>query len=322
VALTYQSTGYTGADLSFTAAADNTISETFNKADGALGPNLTWTREVFTGPHVFQVSTNQCRFLTNTAGTFEDIQVPSPNITTPKMTMSCDVTNITRTGTGDYHISVGFGARYKTFSGGTDYRAYAVEIGRGTVIAPPSELWTLLIYRITSRDTPFLLASSAALLANVALPGTLTFTLDEHDISASFSHAGTDPTLTASTTDTVFTDGGIFLGGGNIINGTDSGSITIDNFAASGDDETVLTDDRGFLWVKNTDVASRTITVSVAGKTFRIAHPDSAVAIPSGQARLIGPFTERMAFNSGGRPTVAINYSSFTGVSAAAVRVP
>lgn len=324
-ALDYQQTGYTGANVTLAAATDNTISETFNKADGGLGPNLTWTEQVFTGqPFSFSVVSNAARFSTNQPGGWEDLQVPTPNIETPNTQISFSLTNVTRTGTADYWLSAGMCARLRISDDGTHYQGYACEIGRNNLLFPPAELWSVIIWRVErgplhgSGDVHLLGAASHP-LADVTLPGTLTFTLTGEQLSASFTHAGSGGTLQVAATDTRFTTGGIALGGGNVINGTDSGSVTVDSFTATGDDDVVPADPRGFLWVRNADASSRTVTVAVPGSTFEQPNADSAVVVPAGAERLIGPLTPDLGF--GARSLVAVNYSSVTNVSAAAVRV-
>ena len=319
--LAYQETGYTGAGVTHQPAADNTVTESFNKANGALGPDLAWTRKVFTHGFPFQVNANQLRLTANTEGSHEDLQVPAPNVTTPNVSMSMTVTNVARTGTGDYVVDIGGVLRFQSRDGDTNYRGYACAVGRNNIFFPPAELWHLILFRVDGIGVQQLIGSSFLALADVTLPGTFTFAANENDLTASFAHAGTGATMTVAVTDTTYTDGSMALGGSVVVGAGASGTADADALTVSGDDDVIQADPRGFLWVRNTDIAARTITVSVAGKTFQQANPDSAVLVPAGQERLIGPFTADMAYSSAGTPVVPVNYTAVTGVSAAAVRV-
>jgi hypothetical protein len=77
-------------------------------------------------------------------------------------------------------------------------------------------------------------------------------------------------------------------------------------------------DERVFLWVKNADAASKTVTVDVAGSTFGQDHPNVAVVVPNGQERLVGPLNAGV---TGGTGAVVLTYSALTNVTVAAVRV-
>jgi len=322
VALTYQTVGYAGADIVYDAAAITAVAESFNKANGALGPDLTWTRAVFTHGFPFQVNTNQCRLSANSPGSFEDIQVPTPTVDTPTVTYTLNITAVTRVGTGSYVVDTGGIIRYQSRDGGTNYRGYAFAVGRNNTFIPAVDLWHFLLFRINGVGDQQLIASAFAPLANVTLPGTLTFTAEGPDMSGTFTHAGSGPALTFSATDNVYTDGIAALGGSVVVSGTDSASIDSDVLSIVGDDANVAPDARGFLWVRNTDASSKTVGVTVPGFTKSVAHPDVSVTVPAGEQRLIGPLAPELAIVSGGRPLVAVNYSNVTGVSAAAVRVP
>jgi hypothetical protein len=322
VALTYQSTGYLGANVVYDPAVIVAASESFNKANGALGPDLTWTRAVFTHGFPYQVNTNQCRLSANAAGEYEDIQVPTPTVDTPTVQFTVNVTAVTRTGTGSYVVDTGGIARFQTRDGGTNYRGYAFATGRNNVFVPAVDLWHLLIFRVNGIGDQQLIASSFAALATVTLPGTLTFNAAGPDMTATFTHAGSAPTLTASVTDNVYTDGSTVLGGSIVLNGSDTASIDSDVLSITGDDANVSPDTRGFLWVRNTDASPKTVAVTVPGFTKTISNPDVSVTVPAGEQRMIGPLAPELAMVSGGRPLVAINYSpNVTGVSAAAVRI-
>lgn len=323
MALNYQSTGYTGTDIIYTAAAITAVSESFNKANGALGPDLTWTRAVFTHAFPFQVNTNQCRISANQPGSWEDIQVPSPTVDTPNVTFTVNITAVARTGTGDYVVDTGGIVRFQTRDAGTNYRGYAFAVGRSNVFLPGVDLWHFLLFRIHGIGDNQLIASAFTALANVTLPGTLTFTAEGPDMSGIFTHGGSGGPLTVAVSDNVYTDGSTAIGGSVVVAGTDTASIDSDVLSITGDDANVAPDDRGFLWIRNTDASPKTVAVTVPGFTKTVAHPDVPVVVPAGGVQLIGPLVPELAVVAAGRPLVAVNYSpNVTGVSAAAVRVP
>lgn len=322
--LTYQDTGYAGTNITHSAAAITSITESFNKANGALGPDLTWTRGPFTHGFPFQVNTNQCRMAATSPGTFEDIQVPSPTVNTPTVTLTVNVTAASHTGTsGDYIVDTGGLFRYQSRDSNTNYRGYAFAVGRNNVFIPATDTWHLAIARIDGIGQQHFLTIALSSLAGVTLPGTLTMTAEGPYMSGTFTHAGSAPTLTISTVDGTYTDGSTVLGGSAQVTGTDTVSIDSDVWAVVGDDAVVAPDPRGFLWVKNSDASPKTVTVTVPGVTVGVTRPDTAVTVPAGEERMIGPVVPELAIPSGGRPIVAVNYSpNVTGVTAAAVRVP
>lgn len=87
--------------------------------------------------------------------------------------------------------------------------------------------------------------------------------------------------------------------------------------------DTFVPDDRTFLWVKNTNAATRDITI-VTPKTgvggTAIADVTVTIAATTGE-EMIGPFpAQHFADPSTGLATV--NYTSATNVTAACVRLP
>jgi hypothetical protein len=82
--------------------------------------------------------------------------------------------------------------------------------------------------------------------------------------------------------------------------------------------DVTVPDDRVFLWVKNADAASRTVTVDVAGSTFGQDNPNVAVVVLNGQERLIGPLNAGLVGATG---VVVLTYSALTNVTVAAVVV-
>ena len=323
VTLTYQQVGYAGADLTYTAASLTAVAESFDKANGALGPNLSWTRGPFTHAFPYQVNANQCRMAANVAGTYEDIQVPSPTVDTPNVTLTVNITAASHTGTsGDYVVDTGGIFRYQSRDNNTNYRGYAFAVGRNNVFIPATDTWHFAIARIDGNGQQQFLAIALASLAGITLPGTLTMTAEGPYMSGTFTHAGSDPTLTISATDGNYTDGSTVLGGSAQVAGSDTVSIDSDVWAVTGDDATLTPDARGFLWVENADVSSKTVAVTVPGFTASVARPDVNVTVPAGERRLVGPLVPELAIVAAGRPLVAVNYSNVTGVTAAAVRVP
>lgn len=90
--------------------------------------------------------------------------------------------------------------------------------------------------------------------------------------------------------------------------------------AAAGGGDTVTPDERVFLRVKNTDAASKTVTVVVPGTVYGQARPDVAVTVAATTGDvLIGPLVQDLANPSTG--VVDITYSAVTNVTVAAVRV-
>jgi hypothetical protein len=219
------------------------ISESFNKPDGPLGPNLSWSREVFkTAELVGSVVSNQARWFANEGepdGT-EDIVVPSPNIPVADVTASLDVIQASRTGTAPYLVDGGIQTRFRLTGDQTTYRAYAVAIGRNNLLFPPVEQWHLWLFRIeTTPEFPGgqgvggLLGFNAAAIADVTLPGTLTYTVSGSNHSIAFTHGGPGPTLTIEATDDRHSSGTVNIGVGPVV--PEDGSITfiVDNFQAT-----------------------------------------------------------------------------------------
>lgn len=93
-------------------------------------------------------------------------------------------------------------------------------------------------------------------------------------------------------------------------------AITLAAAAAGGD--TVTPGDRTFLWVKNTDATSKTVTVVVPGEYYAQPLTDVAVTVPATTGeRLIGPLDQKLATDG----VVSITYSAVTNVTVAAVRI-
>lgn len=89
--------------------------------------------------------------------------------------------------------------------------------------------------------------------------------------------------------------------------------------SAAGGGDTVVPDDRLFLWVKNASGAPITVTVVVPGTYFGQALPDVAVSVPATTGeRLIGPLDRRLADPSTG--LINITYSGVTSLTVAAVK--
>lgn len=90
--------------------------------------------------------------------------------------------------------------------------------------------------------------------------------------------------------------------------------------AAASTSDTVVPDDRLFLWYKSTQGTTEVITVVVPGTYFAQNLADITVTIPATTGeRLIGPIDRRLADPTTGLVTITI--SDVTGITVAAVRL-
>lgn len=90
--------------------------------------------------------------------------------------------------------------------------------------------------------------------------------------------------------------------------------------SAANSSDTVVPDERVFLWYKNTNAAVRNISVVVPGTVFGQARPDVPVVIAGTTGEeLIGPLVADLADPTTGLITVTIDATA--GVTVAAVRV-
>ena len=221
--------------LGYEMLTRESIAESFTKANGALGPDLEWRREVFDHAFEFAVVSNRAVLSANTPGTLEDLWVPTPNTDSPDVVMSLDVTDLTRglgLGAGDYVIDVGAVVRGETRTGGTNYRGYAAGIGRNNIFFPPANTWHLGLFRVDGLGTggQVLLDLALGAFTDVVLPGVFTFTADGPNLSATFTHSGPGAALSVDAVDATYLDGWTGLGGSVVVGAGDSGSIEIDNF--------------------------------------------------------------------------------------------
>lgn len=92
------------------------------------------------------------------------------------------------------------------------------------------------------------------------------------------------------------------------------------SLAAARSVENVDPDPRGFLWVKNTNAATRTVTVGVPGVEYGQQRPDVPVVVPvtTGE-RLIGPLDGGLAHGATGLVTVTVD--PVADLTIAAVRI-
>ena len=89
---------------------------------------------------------------------------------------------------------------------------------------------------------------------------------------------------------------------------------------AAGATDTVAPDDRLFLWYKNTNAATRDITVVVPGTYYAQNLPDVVVTIAATTGEeLIGPIDRRLADPTTG--LVTITTSAQTNLTVAAVKI-
>lgn len=82
--------------------------------------------------------------------------------------------------------------------------------------------------------------------------------------------------------------------------------------------DTVAPDDRVFLWVKNTNAATRDIVITVPGSTFNIANPDITVTVAATTGEEMISLAGVPADPATG--TILITPSATAGVTIAAVR--
>lgn len=212
-------------------------SESFNKADGELGPDLTWDRQYLFGDFSYAVEGNEAVFFTDTPGFHEDFRVPSPNVSSPDVTMSIDVTDLTRSGSGGYTVGVGFAARLRTNpADAASYDAYTLEFIRTTVFGP--EGYALVINKLEAY--PAVGGTSANVLdvvfvsvGDLALPATLTFTTAGSTLTGTCTHAGTGGPLEVSAVDGTFPTGLVAVGCAHETVGSDTARHAFDNFIAT-----------------------------------------------------------------------------------------
>lgn len=218
------------------------IRETFNKADGSLGPELSWQNVVFPHIHQFHVVSNQAQLDADEAGSFEAFARPTPNIDdTNDVEVSLNVTGLTRglgTSAPEYVIDVGSVIRAETRLGGANYRSYACGIGRSNIFIPPGHTWHLALFRVDglaifNDGLPVLLDIALLNLAQVTLPGTFTMRAVGPNIRCTFEHAGSGGTMEVTATDSTYASGFLGLGGSVVLeDDTDVGTIIVDNFQA------------------------------------------------------------------------------------------
>lgn len=90
--------------------------------------------------------------------------------------------------------------------------------------------------------------------------------------------------------------------------------------AAASTSDTVNPSPRTFVWYKNTNASSRTITVVVPGSRFGQDLADVEVTLPATTGeKVIGPLTRELADPSTGLVTVTLDAD--TDVTVAAVRI-
>lgn len=222
------------------------VSESFTAADGpGLRGDLAWIRRnaaLANANFSHEIVSNQSFYQVTGPGTFEDLWSPAPILSSSNMTMSVDVVAANRPVQNDYWLSIGIGGRYVfgDFGNGLSYRSIAVETGRNDQLGGGTDRWHIILWDISdgrvaeSGVGATVLAAATAPVGDVTLPGTLTLTLDGSAASATFEHNGSAETLSASATDPREDDSGILgFGGGHILPGPESGSMTCDNYAAA-----------------------------------------------------------------------------------------
>lgn len=89
--------------------------------------------------------------------------------------------------------------------------------------------------------------------------------------------------------------------------------------AAAGAGDQFLNDGRTILYVKNTNAASRTVTIVTSPTVAGLALADVAVVVAQNEEKLIGPFDPRYFNDSNG--FVQITYSSEVDVTVRPIQV-
>lgn len=199
------------------------ITDDFNRADSpTLGAG--WGPRVGPPSNGINVGivTNQAEFFTNTGLPVlqEDNRAPVLQPTYPDVTMTAVVTEMTRTGTGLYLIAIGLAARvrerYKADLVNPAFDCNTVELYKTNLFGP--DLYVLTLNKLGAYYGPggdvTVLNNANTVIANVTLPGTVTYTVSGSSLSASFTHGGIGGPLNVaySTPGGVFPDGGVNFG--------------------------------------------------------------------------------------------------------------
>lgn len=205
------------------------LTESFDKADGPLGPDLTWSREVYDHQFELKVVSQEARFAADQSGTWTDVQVPTPNFTGPDGTISFDVTSVAVTGSDEFTVEARAVSRLQLLGEGDSYRGYVARIARTNT---PSDTWTLSVSRADGAEPSDLvdLVSVSSPESSVTLPGRLTFSSRGEVHTATFTHAGSGDTLEVVTTDSTY-DSGVFALSASVNNTADllEQAITVDD---------------------------------------------------------------------------------------------
>jgi len=215
------------------------LTETFNKADGALGPVLApWVNEtgIFNHPFQFDVKSSQGHLFCDGLGVFEVIASPAQNIDSFDAEIVHTLNTVTRglgTATPLYVMDVGGITRFVARDGNTNYRGYACGVGRSNVFSTPTtHLWHLMVFRIDGVGDVELLDFASLPLANVTLPGTFTFRSIGSIHTATFVHGGSGGTMSIDAIDSTYTDGDARMGGSIELNdNSDTGELFFENFS-------------------------------------------------------------------------------------------
>jgi hypothetical protein len=211
--------------------------ENFNKADGTLGPQQTWTREIFTHPNAMKVQGSRLVLEASGDGTYEDIAVPTANVT-GDMECSLDIPVVTHSGVvGNYVVDFGAIFRYMKRSD-TTYDGYAFGVGRDNIFVGTADLWHLMCFRIDN-GVPTLFSSpgqlSVVVFASVTPPLKLAASMIGPNFKAKVTHAGVGPPMEINITDYRYAGGKFALGGS--VEGhhaTASSRIEVDNVMFAG----------------------------------------------------------------------------------------
>ena len=198
----------------------SSITETFNKADGTLGPNLTWTRRVYLAANAITVASNRARYQILSPATEldqADLQIPAPNLGIADQTVTVEINTLNATWPTDTtsHNDIQVLARVALHTGDTDFRGYAAILSLAQVdLFGTGSFAVLGFFALGRYDTstePIPIGTTGTNFgifnpAAVTFPATLTLSTRGNQIFGRFDYGATRP-LIAAATDNTYSDG-------------------------------------------------------------------------------------------------------------------